>query len=102
MGFIHIWGKAFFRIKTAYKDKDIENMYKINCLQRRTEAHDIDAQLNALRELQMQPAFIAGRQAVRNKDRQSGLWTQNYMSWCHRIIEIFKSFCRMMFLRRDY
>jgi hypothetical protein len=57
----------------------------------------IDAQLNALRELQMQPAFIAGRQAVRNKDRQSGLWTQNYMSWCHRIIEIFKSFCRMMF-----
>lgn len=77
-------------------------MYKINSLQRRTDAHDIDAQLNALRELQMQPAFIAGRQAVRNKKRQSGLWTQNYTSWYHRIIAGFKNFCRMRFLRRDY
>lgn len=76
-------------------------MFKVISLQRRTEAHDIEAQLNALRALQMQPAFIAGRQAGRKKNNQSELWTENYMTWYQRIIAGFKRFCRLRFVRRE-
>lgn len=76
-------------------------MFKVISLQRRTEAHDIEAQLNALRELQMQPAFIAGRQAGRTKNKQSGLWTDNYMTWYQRVIAAFKRFCRVRLVRRE-
>jgi hypothetical protein len=75
-------------------------MIKVISLQRRTEAHDIEAQLNALRELQMQPAFIAGRQARRKKDIHPRLWANIFKTGFRGIIAAFKKIYRMKCIER--
>jgi hypothetical protein len=77
-------------------------MFQVNSLQRRTEADDIEAQLNALRKLQMQHAFIAGRQAYRKKDIHPRLWTDIFITGFRRILEIFKRIYCIKWIYREY
>lgn len=70
---------------------DVKNRVRTNTLIRRTEPDDIEAQIKALKHLQMQPAFMAGRKPVRKKkDDQSWSWVRSVKAGIGKLVAQFR------------
>jgi hypothetical protein len=65
---------------------DVKNKVRPNTLIRRTEPDDIEEQIKALKHLQMQPAFMAGRLAGKKKNNLPGSWARSLITGIGKLV----------------